>query len=146
MKNIGWLILICIGLTIAGFIGKGCNDAVDTATKEFNPSTLLKKYEYFKNVSAALDKKQADIGIWHEEVQQYKEDYPSGNAPKDERETHQLRRSEMIGIISSYNDLAAEYNAQMAKFNWSFCNAGQLPQGATTPLPREYKPYINSTK
>jgi hypothetical protein len=42
----------------------------------------------------------------------------------------------------SFNQLAADYNAQMAKINYAFCNVGQLPQGATTPLPREYKPYI----
>ena len=37
--------------------------------------------------------------------------------------------------------LAAEYNAQMAKFNWAFTNQGKLPAGATEVLPREFKPY-----
>ena len=35
-----------------------CNDAKDTVYNEFKVSTLLKKYEYFKDLSAAIDKKK----------------------------------------------------------------------------------------
>lgn len=38
--------------------------------------------------------------------------------------------------------VTAEYNAAMVKFNYAFCNVGTLPQGATTPLAREYKTYL----
>ncbi len=125
---------------------KGCNDASNTVVKEFKPSTLLTKYMYFKDVAAKIDKKIADINVWQGEVQQFKKDYGTmKDAPKDQREEYNLRRSELIGMIASYNDLASEYNAQMAKFNWSFCNVGSLPEGATEPLPREFKPYINSS-
>lgn len=44
----------------------------------------------------------------------------------------------------SYNSLAADYNSQMAKFNWRFANKGDLPPGATDPLPREFKPYVSN--
>jgi hypothetical protein len=30
------------------------------------------------------------------------------------------------------------------KFNWRFTNVGDMPPGATTPLPREYKPYVEN--
>ena len=42
-----------------------------------------------------------------------------------------------------HNQLCAEYNSAMSKFNYRFTNIGDLPEGATEPLPREYKPYIN---
>jgi hypothetical protein len=46
-----------------------------------------------------------------------------------------------MGIKASYRTLAAEYNAAMAKFNYRFANAGDLPEGATEPLPREFATY-----
>jgi hypothetical protein len=49
--------------------------------------------------------------------------------------------SEVAGVKASYNSLAAEYNANMVKVHWAFCNAGDLPAGAAEALPREYKPY-----
>lgn len=61
--------------------------------------------------------------------------------PKEDREQYNLWTSEVAGVRASYNALAAEYNSQMSKFNWRFTNAGQLPEGATETLPREYKPY-----
>jgi len=59
----------------------------------------------------------------------------------DVREQVGLWQSEVAGITASYNALAADYNAQMSKINYRFCNVGDLPRGATDPLPREFKPY-----
>jgi hypothetical protein len=77
----------------------------------------------------------------------YLEDLYKGVArkdwPRDDREQHGQMHAELVGIKASFNDLAATYNAQMAKFNWRFCNAGDLPRGADKPLPREFKPYVN---
>jgi hypothetical protein len=50
-------------------------------------------------------------------------------------------QAEISGMKASFNDLAAEYNAAMVKINFAFINVGQLPQGATEALPREFKPY-----
>jgi len=61
---------------------------------------------------------------------------------REDREQFNVWSSEVAGVKASYNSLAAEYNAQMAKMNWRFTNVGMLPQGATQPLPREYKPYV----
>ena len=61
--------------------------------------------------------------------------------PREDREQFNLWEQEVAGIKASYNMLAADYNAQMAKFNWAFAERGKLPEGATDPLPREYKPY-----
>jgi hypothetical protein len=112
-----------------------CNDAKDTVYNEFKVSTLLKKYEYFKDLSAAIDKKRADIELYQIEVSSY--------TKEDAGFYVEQRKSELIGIIAMHNQLCAEYNSAMSKFNYRFTNIGDLPEGATEPLPREYKPYIN---
>ena len=112
-----------------------CNDAKDTVYNEFKVSTLLKKYEYFKDLSASIDKKRADIELYQIEVSSY--------TKEDDRFYVEQRKSELIGIIAMHNQLCAEYNSAMSKFNYRFTNIGDLPEGATEPLPREYKPYIN---
>lgn len=143
MKNkfIGLFLILLISLTSCRYF----QDGKDTAFKEFKPSALLKKYEYFKNVSAQLDKKVADIGIYETKLSSIKKDYigiSKKNWPRDERENYNQWATELAGIKASYNLLASEYNAAMSKFNYAFCNIGSLPQGATTPLPKEYKPYL----
>lgn len=115
-----------------------CSDGVNTAYKEFKPSTLLKKYEYFKDLSAAIDKKRADINMYQEEISSIKSD------DKDDKFYIQQRKSELIGIISIHNQLCAEYNSAMSKFNYRFTNKGDLPATNLEPLPREIKPYINN--
>ena len=62
-------------------------------------------------------------------------------AQRSDKEQMYVWMSEVAGIKASYNQLVSEYNSQMSKLNWRFCNVGNLPQGATEVLPREYKPY-----
>jgi len=134
-------ILLLAGLGLfAGLLGRGCsvvNETASVAQKELGPSALLKKYEWFKNASAQLDKKRADIAMYEAQIKR-------GSAKAHDRLTEDRVfqwETECLGVKASYNGLAAEYNAQMAKINWAFTNVGSLPAGATDPLPREYKPY-----
>lgn len=110
--------------------------------EEFGPREMLRKYEWFKDAAAQLDKKRADIGVYKVQIDELKE-VPRADRDRTDKEQLNLWQREMAGIKASYNGLAAEYNAQMAKFNWAFANTGQLPQGATVPLPREFKPYTS---
>lgn len=148
MKIFAWIMLIIVsllGLTIVGTCIRACNDAKETAFKEFKPSTLLKKYEYFKDVSAQLDKKVADIKVFEIKIEDLTKSYSGVSRQKwarDDREQLSIWKSELDGMKAGYNELAAQYNADMVKFNYSFCNIGTLPKGAETPLPREFKPYI----
>lgn len=127
------ILLLGLSLTVLS-----CSDAKQTAYNEFKASTLLKKYESFKDMSSAIDKKRADIEMYQSEIDSY-------GTPKDKDERFYLeqRKSELIGIISIHNTLCSEYNSAMSKFNYRFTNVGDLPEGAVTPLPREFKPYIN---
>jgi hypothetical protein len=131
------LFITIIGIGILMIIGfsvlRTCNDTVQVIHKEFDPSALLKKYEYFKDLSAAIDKKRADIIMYQEQIKE----------ETDPVERRQLK-AELRGIISIENGLCAEYNSAMSKFNYRFTNKGDLPQSNLEPLPREYKPYTTS--
>lgn len=136
-----FLIMIIWGLgSVFGWFG----EAATVAKEEFGARAMLQKYEWFKDSSAELDKKKADIAVYKTRITALQQDY-EGVARKDwprtDREQMSIWRSEHSGVVASFNGLAAEYNAQMAKFNWSFTNAGQLPQGASETLPREFKTY-----
>ena len=134
---IGW------GLSAIGLIGGAVNNAGTVMKKEFYPEALLKKYEWFKNAAAELDKKQADISVYDRRLATLTTDYAGTRRaawPRDDREQYNQWLTESAGVKASYNALAAEYNAQMAKLNWAFTNVGQLPEGGT-PLPREFRTY-----
>lgn len=122
-----------------------CSEAVDVAVDEAGPKALLRKYQWFKDASAALDEKKANIDVFTKRVRDLEDNYkgvPRRDWPKDERERDGQITTELAGLKAAFNSLAAEYNAQMSKINWAFCNVGDLPKGAEKPLPREYKAYI----
>jgi len=135
------LLTLTIGARGCQWMGK----AVDTVAKEVDPANLLRKYEWFKDAAAQLDKKRADIDVYQARLTQMEKDYegtPRKDWDRTDKQQMSVWQSEVAGVKASYNALAAEYNAQMAKINWRFCNRGQLPKGAENPLPREYAPYI----
>lgn len=150
-KAVGLVIAFFILITVLniagcliGLVGGAGDNAAKVVKQEFYPDALLRKYEYFKDVSAALDKKQADIRIYEVKFNLLASEYkgvPRRQWAREDREQWAMWASEVAGIKASYNTLAAEYNAQMSKFNWRFTNVGDLPPGAVTPLPREVKPY-----
>lgn len=153
-------IFVCTaGLLGLTFIGFGCNafstgagvvngaiaNAGETISKEFNPSALLKKYEDFKDISAALDAKLASLSVYEKRETNLVNSYektPRSKWARSDKEQWNQWENERSGIAASFNELASQYNADMAKFNYRFCNVGQLPQGADKPLPREYKTYL----
>jgi len=142
---IGFLCLIAmVGCSI---LSRGCSwlgKAADVAEQQVDPALLLKRYEWFKNVAAECDKKLADIEVYKSRLTNMEKDY-EGVARKDwdrtDKEQFNLWEQEVAGVVASYNSLAAEYNAAMAKINYSFTNIGSLPKGASEPLPREVREY-----
>lgn len=121
------------------------DEALDVAHEEYGPRASLKKYEWFKDAAAALDAKVADIKIYEVRVNGLQEQYgdqPRSTWAREDREQYNINVAELAGLKASYNSLAADYNSQMSKINWSFAEVGKLPPGATKALPREYKPYV----
>lgn len=131
---------IIIGLIISFSALRYCGNAADTMHKEFSASALLKKYEYFKDLSAAIDSKRADLNAYKANLQDYK------ITDKDSRFYYEQSKAEAMGILMMHNNLVAEYNAGMSKFNYAFCNVGTLPASNLEPLPREFKPYLLTLK
>ena len=137
------LLLGLVGVPLTCALGT-FGEASSVIREEFGPRELLRKYEWFKDASAALDAKQATITVYQGRFKRLEDDYagkPRTEWARDDREQWSIWQSEAAGIRASYNTLAADYNSEMSKFNWRFTNVGDLPKGATRPLPREYKPY-----
>lgn len=135
---VAWFSLRIIGGALGWF-----DQAMTVVQEEVAPAVLQKKYEWFKDASAQLDKKTADIQVYESRFKAI-----GGTAGACPQGTDRVTREqcmvwvqEVSGIIASYNGLAAEYNSEMAKWNWRFTNVGQLPRGASSPVPREYRPY-----
>lgn len=156
MRIFGWTILILIVVSIFGFAFRACgtanrmvNNGLKTVENEFKPSELLRKYEWFKDASAQLDAKLANLDVYESRFKSLNQAYGEDSLrrsvwAREDRSQWAIWQSECAGVAASYNSLAAEYNSQMAKFNWRFCNVGTMPQGAEYDkvLPREYKAYI----
>lgn len=132
MKKLLLLTLSLVLITSCGWL----SEAEDVTYEQVRPKVLLQKYQYFKDMSSAIDRHRANLIVYEEEL---KDDNMSENY-------RQQRRSEALGIVAMYNDLVSRYNADMAKINYAFCNVGDLPQSNLETLPREYKPYILKLK
>lgn len=139
------LMVLSIGLGVVGNALGWFGEAAQVTREQFGPREMLRKYEQFKDMKAQLDKKKADIAVFEGRVKAQDEAYKGvarKDWPRDEREQRGVWESEVAGVKASFNGLAADYNASMAKFNWRFANRGMLPEGATEPLPREFAPYV----
>ncbi len=128
----------------------GCgyvSDASSTVFNETKASTLLSRYETFKEMYAALEAKKASLNAFKTKIDSLNKSY-GDTKPQDwnreDRLTLAQWSSELDGLKASYNGLAAEYNAMMAKENYDFTNVGKLPKGASDPLPREVAAYIEN--
>ena len=139
MKKIVLLLTVVL-VTMSTF--ESCRyvrNAKDTAYKEFSPEAMLKKYEWFKDASAMLEKKKQDIQVYENRITQMKEDYsdtPRKDWDRTDKEQMNQWQTELAGVKASYNTLAAEYNSQSSKFNWKHFE-GQ------PPLPKEFSQYLN---
>lgn len=143
------LLAIVLSLTLGT-----CNTAVkmvqdgqQTIVDQFKPSELLKKYEWFKDAAAQLDVKKSNLDVYHDRFNDMRSNYGKDSLhraewSRDDREQWNIWQSEYAGVAASYNDLAGQYNAAMVKFNYRFCNKGQLPAGESQVLPREYREYL----
>lgn len=146
MRAFGIGVCVALGIVILGigsYVLNWGGRAVDVVSHEIDPAVLQQKYEWFKDASAQLDKKKADISVYERRFKSI--GGATGSCPVTLNRTASEQCfvwvQEVSGIIASYNGLAAEYNSEMAKWNWRFTNIGMLPQGANVVLPREYKPY-----
>jgi len=122
------------------------SSAFNVVAQQVDPQRLLREYETFKEIHAVLASRKQGIDVLQSRVSTFMEDYEGvsrKDIPRDDRNALTQMRSERAGMVLMFNDLAADYNARMAKINFRFCNVGDLPQGATEPLPRNYVLYLS---
>lgn len=118
---------------IALFMLGGCryiNDAQETAYNEFKASSSLVKYEWFKDASASLAQKLESIKVVEAKIQALSDDYegvPRREWDRTDKETYRIWTQELTGMILSYNILAAEFNSNRSKFNWTYAE-GDKPE------------------
>lgn len=147
MKNVLLLLLLVplAGiLAVGGCAGGWFVRAADVAAEQVDPRRLLQEYERFKDQHASLSAKREGLGVLAARIDGLESAYEGESRSawsRDDRQLHGQMTAELAGLKLSYNNLAATYNANMAKANYRFCNVGSLPQGASEPLPREYAPY-----
>lgn len=144
--------LVIAALFVLSFAGKGCSfvpgwadRAMTVVADQVDPAAMLKKYEWFKDAAAQCDKKRADISVYQARISSLQQTYagiPRTQWARADMEQYNVWLGEVAGVIASYNLLAAEYNAAMAKINYAFCNVGSVPAGGA-PLPREFREYIS---
>ena len=130
---------IMLAFFILGMLGYGLGwfaEAGQVAKEEFGPRASLEKYEWFKDASSQLEKKREDINIYLQRIKSFEQDY-DGVKRKDwdriDKQTYSQYHQELAGVRSSYNKLAAQYNANSVKFNWS------IYKGNSDIPPYEYK-------
>lgn len=139
MKLISTVLLISV-LTASSCRYK--EDLQDTVFSEYKASELNRKYEWFKNAHAKLTSLQAQIEGKKGQIAGMELSYagvPRKDWARHDSQTLSIAQQELFGITSAFNNLAAEYNAEMAKFHTAFTNAGTIPAGST--LPREVIQY-----
>ena len=139
---LAFLVVAPIGLFGLNWLSK----AVNVVAEQVDPQRLLREYETFKEIHAALTSRRQGIDVLQSRVSTFMQDYEGvsrKDIPRDDRNALTQMRSERAGMVLMFNDLAADYNARMAKVNFRFCNVGDLPQGVTEPLPRNYVLYLN---
>lgn len=133
------LLIMAFGVIIGG-VGWGVgwfSDVAAVAKQEFRPQAMLRKYEWFKDAAAQLSKKQADIQVYRARMAPLADNKALTRTTQEKLMTWQ---QELAGVTASYNGLAAEWNAQISKFNWRPF-AAQMPPGAEQVLTTEFAPY-----
>lgn len=125
---------LCLVGGVAAYAFGWFGEAAQVAKEEFGPRASLRKYEWFKDAAQQLQAKKANIESSEADLAVAKAEW-AGTAPtdvpRDVREAMDLRRKEVLGLKANFNQLAAEYNANVGKVNWSAMNVDDLPSEFT---------------
>lgn len=151
-----YIAIFVVLVIVFGLAGRACGwfgEALDVAQEEFGPRAMLRKYETLKNMAGQLTAKKKQITNKENQIGLLEQDYLNEDGTsvsprrwrRDDRVSYNQWRQELSGMKMSFNQLAAEYNTQMAKFNWRFAKVGKLPEGANEVLPGkgEFSIYID---
>jgi len=128
-----------IGFNILGTGAKMVNNGIDTAYNEFKPEAMLRKYEWFKDAAGQLTAKRNNLTVLSAKIKPLRA-MKRKDMDRQDKQDLALWESELAGLAMSYNNLVAEYNSQLSKFNWKPFK-GDLPIGAEQVLNENYALY-----
>ncbi|MBA4234002.1 MAG: hypothetical protein C0465_25860, partial [Ralstonia sp.] len=103
--------LACFGGVLSYGIG-WIGEAGQVVKEQFSPRALLQKYEWFKDASAQLDAKVANIDAAQARIKSMNETYagtPRNQWVRADVEQYNLWQNEVSGLKANFNNLAAEY-------------------------------------
>lgn len=143
----GLALAVVAAAVLAGVPGcRYANEARDVAWQETRPEALRAKYRFFKDLQATIDAKQADIKAKQAAITRL--EVRAAHAKTDRiseklADEQSLQEQELVGLISSYNACARDYNKRMADIGYQFCNQGAMPRGleGASALRREFAEY-----
>lgn len=120
-------VFVVIGSFAYGF--GWISEAADVAREQHGPRASLKKYEWFVDQAAYIDKMDADVALYRQRAAdtttQYEATYGNDrtawppSAQMQYGEAYKQAKDDLLAVISQRNNLVREYNAQSEKFNWS---------------------------
>ena len=133
-KVMAGIIALCLVGGVAAYALGWFGEAAQVFKEEVGPRASLRKYEWFKNAAQQLQAKKANIEASEADLAAARAEWAATSpteVPRDAREAMDLRRKEVLGLKANFNQLAAEYNANVSKVNWSAMNVDDLPSEFT---------------
>jgi len=108
-----WLIAIIVIGGVGSIVASGMGfftSAAKVAHQEFSPEAMLRKYEWFKNASASLQKSESNLSAYSLRINSFKSDYEGVKKkdwPRDERQQYNQLQAEYQGMLQMFNATAA---------------------------------------
>ena len=96
MKYVGWIVAVIAFLLLTNLVCTVCHygDRAKTVVlQQLDPGELLRKYEWFKDCSAQLNKKLADIQVYNERQKSLTNSYDNikrSEWSRKDREQHNM--------------------------------------------------------
>lgn len=133
--------------SIPGKINEG---AATVVVSNFDPVRMQKVYENLQTLKTDIEKYKV-IALTYDDKQQSLMKLYGANAtawPKDVRSEYADDDWAKTGALNNYNNLVSQYNGEMSKWNYAFCNIGPAPYGVQgyQPMPKGYREYKTSVE
>ena len=112
--GVGFAVLVA-GLGLLAYVLGWFAEGAQVVQEQFGATASLKKYEAFKDWAAQLDAKAATLKSYQNRLKELENSYAGRSRSewtREDREQFNLWQQYIVGIRSSYNALAAEYNVR----------------------------------
>ena len=133
-----WGVGVILTMSLLGYAFGWFGEAASVAQDEFGAKASLAKYEWFIDQETKIASMDVTIKNFHQKqdaiVNQFTKDYGGQTSwylltKNNYQKQIDLVREQLQATIAQRNTLAADYNAQSEKFNWShFKGKDKIPR------------------